>query len=263
VFISERIERLRKENLMAEERFKNRSEAGELLAERLDAYAGRDDVIVLALPRGGVPVGYAVTNALQVQLDILLVRKLGVPGHEEYAMGAIASGGLRIVQPTVVENLNIPSAAIEAVIQRESLEIERRENLYREGRPALPLRERIAILVDDGLATGSTMLAAAQAVRNGNPARIVIAVPVASQQACQMLASQADEVVCLRTPEPFYAVGMWYENFAQTSDAEVKSLLEKAELQQTKNMPAMHDAKHGDRHLTPRQMQQTDRRINR
>jgi putative phosphoribosyl transferase len=209
-------------------RFKDRMHAGQLLAKRLEAYARRPDAIVLALPRGGVPVGYAVAKALELPLDVMLVRKLGVPGHEELAMGAVASGGQLVLAPDVVQMLGIPDEIIEAAARRELAEIERREKLYRSGRPPLQLQDRVVILVDDGLATGSTMLAAVQAVRTQNPARVVVAVPVGAPDTCRKLSSEADEVICLRTPEPFYAVGLWYENFTQTTDEEVIRLLNEA-----------------------------------
>lgn len=208
--------------------FKDRTQAGELLAERLAAYAGRSDVILLALPRGGVPVAFAISRKLNIPLDVLIVRKLGVPGHAEYAMGAVASGGIRVLQQNVLDALDIPSAAVEAITQRELHEIERREALYRDDRPTSSLRERIVILVDDGLATGATMLAAVQAVRQEEPARVIIAVPVAAPDTCEKLAAEADEVICLNTPSPFYAVGIWYEDFSQTSDDEVRNLLRQA-----------------------------------
>lgn len=205
--------------------FKDRKQAGELLAERLAAYAGRSDVILLALPRGGVPVAFAISRKLNIPLDVLIVRKLGVPGHAEYAMGAVASGDIRVLQQDVLDALDIPSAAVEAITQRELHEIERREALYRDDRPAPSLRGRIVILVDDGLATGATMLAAVQAVRQEEPAHVIIAVPVAAPDTCEKLAAEADEVICLNTPSPFYAVGIWYEDFSQTSDDEVRNLL--------------------------------------
>ena len=211
------------------ERFKNRTEAGALLAQRLNAYARRRDVVVLALPRGGVPVGFAVAQALEVPLDILLVRKLGMPGHEEYAIGAIASGGMRVLQPEIVDRLKIPLSVIDELVRREQQEIERREKLYRPERPALPLRERIVIVVDDGLATGSTMLAAIHALRQSQPARVICAVPVGAADTCANLALEVDDLICLRTPEPFHAVGLWYEDFDQTGDDEVRKLLMQAE----------------------------------
>lgn len=212
-----------------QERFKDRRQAGKLLGQGLAHYTGRTDTIVLALPRGGVPVGFAVAEALDVPLDILLVRKLGVPGREEYAMGAIASGGLRVLQDVVVNTLDIPDAAIEEATRREARELERREKLYRGGRPAPSLRGCTVILVDDGLATGSTMLVAVRAVRRQNPAHIVVAVPIASDEACSKIAAEANDIVCLSTPSPFYAVGAWYKDFGQTSDAEVQDLLAQAQ----------------------------------
>ena len=214
-------------------RFKNRSEAGRFLAEQLSAYANRPDTLVLALPRGGVPVAYEVAKALGAPLDVFQVRKLGLPGHEELAMGAIATGGVRVRNPEVVEYLRIPDEVIDEVTARERQELERRERLYREGRPALSPRGRVVILVDDGLATGSTMLAAVLALRQQQPASIVVAVPVAAKQTCEELRAAADEVVCAVTPDPFYAVGLWYEDFAQTTDEEVRELLARAENKRT------------------------------
>jgi putative phosphoribosyl transferase len=210
---------------MLVKRFKDRSHAGELLAKRLADYAGRPDVIVLALPRGGVPVGFVVAKALQAPLDVMVVRKLGIPGHEEYAMGAIASGGDFVLDRDLVEKIGIPRQMIEATVRRELDELERREKLYRAGRPPLQLRGCTVILVDDGLATGSTMQAAVQAVRKAQPARIVVAVPVGSPDTCREMGDLADEVVCFCTPHPFHAVGLWYEDFSQTSDEEVQHLL--------------------------------------
>lgn len=228
--------------------FKNRMQAGELLAQRLSAYRRCPDVIVLALPRGGVPVGFAVARMLEVPLDILSVRKLGLPGHEEYALGAIASGGLCVLQPEeVLKKLGIRAQVIETVAQRELQETGRREKLYRAGRPALQLRERVVILVDDGLATGSTMLVAVHVLRQEKPARVIIAVPVAASETCQKLEAEADEIICLSTPDPFYAVGMSYENFDQTSDDEVKSLLEEAEREQARRMPGSDESTHGSK----------------
>jgi len=214
-------------------RFKNRSEAGRFLAEQLSAYANRPDTLVLALPRGGVPVAYEVAKALGAPLDVFQVRKLGLPGHEELAMGAIATGGVRVRNPEVVEYLRIPDEVIDEVTARERRELERRERLYREGRPALSPRGRVVILVDDGLATGSTMLAAVLALRQQQPASIVVAVPVAAKQTCEELRAVADEVVCAVAPDPFYAVGLWYEDFAQTTDEEVRELLARAENKRT------------------------------
>ena len=205
--------------------FADRAEAGQLLAARFSAMAGRDDVIVLALPRGGVPVGYEVAQALGVELDVFVVRKLGVPGHEELAMGAIASGDVRLLNDDVVDALGIPETVIDRVAERERIELARREQLYRGSRPLAPLVNKTVILVDDGLATGSTMRAAVTAVRQQQPARIVVAVPVGAPSTCSELSRDADEVVCLRTPEPFVAVGLWYRDFSETSDAEVRALL--------------------------------------
>jgi putative phosphoribosyl transferase len=208
--------------------FTDRRDAGRVLASRLASYAGRDDVIVLALPRGGVPVAYEVASALRVPMDVFLVRKLGTPGHRELAMGAIASGGVRVLNEDVVQWYGISEPAIERIVGEEQEELVRRERAYRGDRPAPDLASRIVILIDDGLATGSTMRAAAQAVRAHNPARVVIAVPVGAAQTCGELGTVADEVICARTPEPFSAVGQWYLNFEQTDDDEVRELLQKS-----------------------------------
>jgi erythromycin esterase-like protein/predicted phosphoribosyltransferase len=208
--------------------FKNRAEAGRLLAERLREYAGRDDVIVLALPRGGVPVAFEVARALDAPLDVFLVRKLGVPGHEELAFGAIATGGTRVLNRQLIESLGLPNEWIEAIDAKERRELERREAVYREGRPPPDVAGRTVILVDDGLATGSTMLAAVHAIRQDDPAKVVVAVPVADPEVCNELGTVADEVVCLSTPQPLRAVGAWYEDFSQTSDDEVRRLLARA-----------------------------------
>jgi putative phosphoribosyl transferase len=204
--------------------FAHRREAGVELAGRL-AHLRGDDVIVLALPRGGVPVAYEVARHLHAPLDIFLVRKLGLPGHEELAMGAIASGGVRVLNDDVVQWYRIPTPVIDAVAQKEQQELERRERDYRGSRPPLDLRGRVVVLVDDGLATGSTMKAAVQAVRTHQPSRIVVAVPVGSPDTCDAFADIADEVVCARSPAGFSAVGQWYRDFSQTSDAEVGALL--------------------------------------
>jgi predicted phosphoribosyltransferase len=214
------------------EPFADRRDAGRVLASRLQKFAGRNDVVVLALPRGGVPVAYEVATVLGASLDVFLVRKLGTPGHRELAMGAIASGGVRVLNEDVVQWYGIPDAAIESVTREEADELARRERAYRDGRPAPVLTNRIAILVDDGLATGSTMRAAAQAVRVQNPAAVVVAVPVGARQTCAELSAVADEVICARTPEPFSAVGQWYLDFNQTDDAEVRELLNKVQLLQ-------------------------------
>ena len=206
----------------------DRRTAGRLLADRLKAYADRPDVVVLALPRGGVPVGYEVAKALRAPLDVFLVRKLGVPGHEEFAMGAVASGGVRVLNDRVVQELGIPPAVLDAVTAKEEQELARRERAYRGDRPPPDLRDRTVVLVDDGLATGSTMKAALTALRNSRPKRVVVAVPVAAADACAALRSMADEVVCAITPDPFHAVGIWYQDFGQTGDDEVRALLSEA-----------------------------------
>jgi putative phosphoribosyl transferase len=206
-------------------RFRDRAEAGRALAHALSRYAGRDDVVVLALPRGGVPVGYEVAKELGAPLDVFLVRKLGVPGHEELAMGAIATGGVLVLDERVLRWLGINEDQIQKTLARELDELRRREATYRDGRPLPDLKGKTVILVDDGLATGASMQAAAGAVRRREPARIVVAVPVASRATCDRFRDEVDEVVCAVTPEPFYAVGNWYEDFSQTSDDEVRELL--------------------------------------
>jgi predicted phosphoribosyltransferase len=208
--------------------FHDRHDAGRQLAGRLTYYAGRPDVIVLALPRGGVPVGFEVAQALGVPLDVFLVRKLGVPGREELAMGAIASGGVRVLNQEVVRALRIPESIIDSVATEEQSELERRERAYRDGRPAPDVRGRTVILVDDGLATGSSMRAAVEALRVRDPARIIVAVPVGASETCAALGEIADEVVCGYEPEHFAAVGLWYGDFTQTSDDEVRALLARA-----------------------------------
>jgi predicted phosphoribosyltransferase len=205
--------------------YRDRFEAGQVLAKALTAYRNRPDVIVLALPRGGVPVGYEVARALPAPLDVFLVRKLGVPGQEELAMGAVASGGIRVLNEQVVRHLRIPESVIASSAAAELEEVRRRERVYRGDRPPPAVRGKTVILVDDGLATGSTMLAAVRALRRQEPARIVVAAPIAALETCDLLRAEADEVVCTRTPEPFHAVGLWYEDFSQTTDAEVRDLL--------------------------------------
>jgi predicted phosphoribosyltransferase len=205
--------------------FRNRREAGRLLARRLATYSGRPDVIVFALPRGGVPVAYEVAKALDAPLEVFVVRKLGMPGHEEFAIGAVASGGLVVRRPLLIEAYQIPDEIVGRIETRERAELERRERLYRpEGEP-LEVRGKTVLLVDDGLATGSTMHAAVLALRKARPARIVVAVPVASPEASEGLRVEADEAVCLATPEPFGAVGQFYDDFRQTTDDEVLELL--------------------------------------
>ena len=208
--------------------FHDRTDAGRVLAADLAAYAGRSDIIVLGLPRGGVPVAYEVARALGAPLDVFLVRKLGLPGQEEFAMGAIASGGIRLINEQVVEAYGISDAEIEAISAAEQRELERRERSYRDGRPLTELEGRTVILIDDGLATGFTMRAAVLAIRLEDPARIVVAVPVAAAETCDEFREIVDDIVCSETPEPFQAVGIWYEDFAQTTDAQVHELLSAA-----------------------------------
>jgi putative phosphoribosyl transferase len=208
--------------------FQDRTEAGRLLAQKLEAYAGRSDVFVLALPRGGVPVAFEVATALSAPLDVFLVRKLGVPGHEELAMGAIATGGVCILNETTIRYLQLPQAIIEKVTETELQELDRREQAYRGERPAPVIRGRTIILVDDGLATGSTMRAAVVALKQQQPARLIVAVPIAAPETCNELRKEVDEVICALTPELFYAVGLWYDDFSQTTDEEVRDLLRRA-----------------------------------
>jgi putative phosphoribosyl transferase len=209
-------------------RFRDRVEAGRLLAERLRAYAGRDDVIVLALPRGGVPVGYEVAKALGAPLGVFVVRKLGVPGHEELAMGAIASGGVILLDEALVRRLGLGRDELERTVANELRELQRREEAYMSGREPPDVEGKTVILVDDGLATGSTMRAAALAMRRLTPARTIVAVPVASPETCADFRDVVDETVCVMTPSPFRAVGLWYDDFSQTSDDEVRRLLAEA-----------------------------------
>lgn len=208
--------------------FRDRAEAGQQLAAKLEKYANRPDVLILALPRGGVPVAFEVAQALHAPLDVFLVRKLGVPGHAELAMGAIASGGVRVLNDEAVRMLGISDEVIESVAAKEHKELERREHAYRGDRPAPKVRGRTVILIDDGLATGSSMRAAVAALRQQGPARIVVAVPVGATETCAELKAQADEIICAATPAPFHAVGLWYDDFSQTTDEEVHDLLEKA-----------------------------------
>ena len=206
-------------------RFRDRADAGRRLAARLDSFAGREGVVVLALPRGGVPVGFELARALGAPLDVLCVRKLGAPGQEELALGAIASGGVRVLNEAVVAELGVSEQEIDRLAAVEERELERRENAYRLGRPPVEIAGRTAIVVDDGLATGASMKAAARAVRLQRPARIVVAVPVAAARTCRELRDEADEVVCASTPWPFVSVGSWYDDFSQTTDDEVRELL--------------------------------------
>jgi putative phosphoribosyl transferase len=207
--------------------FGDRREAGAVLADKLAKYSRRNDVVVLALPRGGVPVAHEVAQKLQAPLDIFLVRKLGVPGHEELAMGAIASGGVRVLNADVVRWYGLSDEVINHVARREQVELERREGEYRRGRAPVALNGKVVLLIDDGLATGSTMKAAVKAVRAHAPSRIVVAVPVGAADTCAAFTDIADEIVCARAPEDFRAVGLWYRNFSQTSDREVRELLDR------------------------------------
>ena len=219
--------------------YRDRVEAGQQLATKLMAYANRPDVLVLGLPRGGVPVAFPVAERLSAPLDVFVVRKLGLPGHEELAMGAIATGGVRVVNEELVHLLHIAPEVIDAVAAREQRELEHRERLYRGDRPAPEIQGRTIILVDDGLATGATMRAAVTALRQQQPARIVVAVPVAARATCNELKTAVEEVVCATTPEPFYAVGVWYEDFSPTSDAEVRDFLARAAQWQATSVPTV------------------------
>src|SRR3984893_8749861 len=228
--------------------FRDRREAGRVLAEKLAAYANRPDVLVLALPRGGVPVAYEVARALGAPLDVFIVRQLGVPGYEELAMGAVATGGVRVLNDQIVDRLGIPDHLVDAVAAREQQELSRRERLYRGGRPPPDIRDRAVILVDDGLATGATMHAAIHAQRQQQPARIVVAVPTASPETCEEMRAEVDDVICAITPEPFHAVGLWYQDFSQTTDEEVRELLarrdkpDKSEAEQSPDDAALIEA---------------------
>jgi putative phosphoribosyl transferase len=207
--------------------FADRRQAGKQLATQLAAYADRSDLLVLALPRGAMPVAFEVARALRAPLDVFLVRKLGVPGQEELAMGAIASGGVRVLNEEVISRIHISSSAIDEIAHREEEELKRRERLYRGNRAAPGVQGRTVILIDDGLATGSTMRAAAIALRKMRPSKIIVAVPVAAAETCADLRSEVDEVICSATPEPFMAVGAWYSDFEQTNDQEVRELLDR------------------------------------
>jgi putative phosphoribosyl transferase len=208
--------------------FRDRTDAGKYLATKLLSYKDRQDVLVLALPRGGVPVAFEVAQVLRVPLDIFLVRKLGVPGHEELAMGAISTGGVRVLNEDTVDYLNIPEHIIDSIAAEELKELKRRERAYRGNRPEPDVKGKTVILIDDGLATGSTIRAAAQALRPQQPARIIVAVPVSAPETCDEYRIGVDEIICAVTPEPFVGVGMWYLDFSQTTDEEVRDLLERA-----------------------------------
>jgi putative phosphoribosyl transferase len=224
--------------------FQNRTDAGRRLAARLTSYAHRTDVLVLALPRGGVPVAYEVAKVLNAPLDVFLVRKLGVPGHEELAMGAIAGGGVRVLNEDIVNYLRIPDEVINAAAAREQRELERQSRAYRGNRLPPDVKGRVVILIDDGLATGSTMRAAAASLRLQKPRRIVVAVPVSSRETCDELRSEVDEIVCAVTPEHFQGVGLWYEDFSQTSDEEVRELLNAAMQQQQQHAAGRNNYVH-------------------
>jgi putative phosphoribosyl transferase len=229
--------------------FRDRADAGRKLATRLSAYGDQTDVVVLALPRGGVPVGFEVARALGVPLDVFLVRKLGVPGHEELAMGAIASGGVLVLNADIVTAYNISDTIIEFTAARERAELEHRETIYRGGRSQIEVQGKCVILVDDGLATGASMRAAVAGLRAQQPSRIIVAVPTAPSETCLSFQDKADEVVCLMTPEPFRAVGMWYSDFSQTTDREVQDFLERADTVSPRHVPV--SSQRGTSHEQP------------
>ena len=210
------------------QRFSDRHDAGRQLARKLSKYADQEDVILLALPRGGVPVACEIVQVIKAPMDLLIVRKLGLPGEEELAIGAIASGGIRILNQDIIDILGINQMTVDRVTEQEIVELQRREQQYRGNRPALDVHDCRVILVDDGLATGATMLAAIRAVRTRHPAQVVVAIPTASTQAIYLLRQEADEIHYVIAPEPFEGVGRWYEDFSQTTDEEVRSLLKKA-----------------------------------
>jgi predicted phosphoribosyltransferase len=214
--------------------FRDRRHAGAVLGRALIHHAGRDEVLVLGLPRGGVPVAFEIATLLDAPLDVLIVRKLGVPGHEELAMGAIASGGIRVLDPEIIRAARVSKDALEVVIERETEELARRERAFRGARPPLDVADKTVILVDDGLATGSSMLAAISALRTRSPAKIIAAVPVAPPETCRALRARVDEMICVLTPPQLHAVGVWYADFSQTTDAEVRLLLEQAERQRSR-----------------------------
>lgn len=219
-------------------RFRDRTEAGQMLATQLMEYAHRPDVIVLALPRGGVPVGHEIAKALGAPLDVFIVRKLGVPGYEELAMGAIATGGVRVLNEDVITALRVRDEVIDMVAAAEQRELERRERLYRNDRPPLNVQGRIVILVDDGIATGATIRAAAAALYQQQPTRLIIAAPVAAPETCTELSAEVDELTCVVTPEPFYAISLWYEDFSPTTDEEVREYLERSAREQPVPLPS-------------------------
>lgn len=217
-------------------RFANRTEAGELLADALSGYTGRSDILILALPRGGVPVAYEVAKALSAPMDLWLVRKLGVPGQEELALGALAGKNIRVLNYDIVDLLNIDETVIDTIVAREQAELERRNRLYRQGKPPPAIEGKTIIIIDDGLATGATMRVAISSLRQAGAARIIAAVPVGAASTCDKIEEEADELICLHTPEPFYGVGQWYNDFSQTSDDEVLALLNNAATNPGKTM---------------------------
>lgn len=226
-------------------KFANRTEAGKILAEHLQTRSLGTSPVVLALPRGGIPVGYEVARRLSVPLDVFVVRKLGFPGNEEFAMGAIASGGTIVLDDAVISTAKVPREVVDSVIAKEQRELERRERAYRDGRQSTPLEGRDVILVDDGLATGQTMRAAVRALRKVHPRSITVAVPVGAEDTCNLLAREADTVICATTPDPFYAVGMWYDDFTQTTDEQVREWLRLAFSQQSSDDSAASPAARG------------------
>lgn len=217
-------------------RFTNRTEAGKLLADALSGYAGRRDILILALPRGGVPVAYEVANALSAPMDLWLVRKLGVPGQEELALGALAGKNIRVLNYDIIDLLNIDETIIDTIVAREQTELERRNRLYRQGKPPPAIEGKTIIIIDDGLATGATMRVAISSLRQAGAAWIIAAVPVGAVSPCGKIEEEADELICLHTPEPFYGVGQWYNDFSQTSDDEVLALLNNAATNPGKTM---------------------------
>lgn len=217
-------------------RFANRTEAGKLLADALSGYTGRSDILILALPRGGVPVAYEVAKALSAPMDLWLVRKLGVPGQEELALGALVGKNIRVLNYDIIDLLNIDETVIDTIVAREQAELERRNRLYRQGKPPPAIEGKTIIIIDDGLATGATMRVAISSLRQAGAARIIAAVPVGAASTCDKIEEEADELICLHTPEPFYGVGQWYNDFSQTSDDEVRALLNNAATNPGKTM---------------------------